>query len=239
MGFDEDHVSILGAPAVMEQLTRSLKSGDAALAANSGRVQVELVYADSATSLPASAPPFLILFREGAVDSPILLPLPNKGPVNVGSLAPGNYDLRLLTHGFRCEPARQRITVKADEVSVVHIRLTPQGVLNGYVGIDGDALAYPAGSFRPPHPTIAIDKVLLRGPGGERSLVPQFASRESVWEAYIDGRDAAAGAYFSFVNLTAGEYELEIDAQGYQPFIGRYQVVPGTPPLIPAIVLRR
>lgn len=239
MGFDEDHVSILAAPAVMEQLTRVLKSGDAALSANSGRLQVELEYPEASTPFPASAPPFLILFLEGSVDSPIMLPLSHSGATSLGSLAPGNYDLRLLAHGFRCAPARQRITIKTDEVTAAQIRLTPQGVLNGYVGIDGDSLAYPAGSFRPPHPTLVIDRITLRGATISRSLVPQAADREFVWESYIDGRDAAAGAQFSFVNLEAGEYELEIFAKGYKPFAGRYHVIPGTPPLIPAIVLQR
>ncbi len=239
MGFDEDHVSILESPAVMEQLSRTLKSSNDSLAPNSGRLQVELAYSGDTSAFPASAPPFLILFAENTIESPILLPLPHTGSVNLGSLRPGTYDLRLLAYGFRTQPARQRVVISANEVTPLRIELAPQGVLNGYVGIDGDSLTYPAGSFRPPHPNISIEKISLRGNGVSRTLIPQSQPPEYIWESYLDGRDAAAGAQFSFVNLAGGDYELEILAKGYRPYIGRYQVVPGTPPPVPAIVLRR
>jgi hypothetical protein len=239
MGFDEDHVSILAAPAVMEQVWRALQSGNREVAASRGRLQAEVEYLGANAAPATSSPPLVILFRSDAEHSPVILPLSHLGPDNPGLVPSGRYDMQVLAYGFRCEPARQRITIAAGELTSVRLKLAPQGVLSGYVGIDGDSLAYPAGSFRPPHPDVVIEKVSLRGAGLSRTLVPQARESSFVWQSYVDSQDAAAGAQFSFVNLAAGEYELEILARGYLPYVGRYQVAPGTPPAVPAIVLRK
>ena len=239
MGFDEDHASILGAPPVMQQVARTLE-GRGDLETTGGRLQVELVYPHSAAVLSVSTPPFLVLHPASMPESTLTMPLPHRsGSAAIGPVPPGSYEVQLLAHGFTTTPVRQPLVVTAEGAPSLRLELTPQGVLANYIGVDGDSLAFPAGSFRPPHPSVVIEKVSLRGAGISRTVVPRSNDVAALWEAYLDGQDAAAGALFSFVNLPAGEYELEVRARGYQPYSGRYTVTPGVPLPASAIVLRK
>ena len=113
----------------------------------------------------------------------------------------------------------------------------PQGALNGYVGADGGAADYPAGSYRPPHKMIKIVSLTLTGAGTRRTLVPRQAEHGDGYEKYLAGEDDAFGPYFSFVDLPAGNYELTILTERYRPHVSRYTVLPGRPQELNPIVL--
>lgn len=239
MGFDEDHVSILSADAVIRQVARALDGGAAATDAG-GRLLVELAYSNPALTLSASAPPILVLRSTQTPASPLMLPLPHRsGAAGIGPVPPGEYEAQLLAQGFTTAPARQRIQVSAAGATNLRLELAPQGVLANYIGVDGDSLAYPAGSFRPPHRSVKVEKVTLRGASITRTITPGSGEENTVWEAYLNGQDAAAGAMYSFVNLAAGEYEVEIRARGYRPHVARYTVIPGVASPASPIVLRK
>lgn len=240
MGFDEDHTSILTAPAVMQQVWRAL-DGSHPQATTNGRLELGLEYASDTREVSLAAP-FLQLTPiayEAERGRPILLPLlPGRRNATLGPIAAGTYELQLMLPGFRTAPARQQVTIPADELATASFKLAPQGVLAAYVGMDGDSAVYPAGSFRPPHPSVVIERVSIDGPGGRRTLVPRREGDPDIWPAYVDGRDDAAGPMFCFANLAAGEYELEIIAAGYEPYRARHSVAVGvSPPSVP-IVLR-
>lgn len=240
MGFDEDHASILAAPAVMEQVWRALDGSHAQTRVN-GRLGLDLEYAVD-TQVASLAGPFLRLTpiaHETGSGQPILLPLlPEKRNATLGPIAAGTYELQLMLPGFRTSPARQRITIPADDLATASFKLSPQGVLAAYVGMDGDAIVYPAGSYRPPHPSVVIERVSIDGPGGKRTLVPRRDGDPDVWPAYVDGRDDAVGPMFCFTHLAAGEYQLEIVAEGYAPYRARYTVEVGVSPPSSPIVLQ-
>lgn len=44
---------------------------------------------------------------------------------------------------------------------------------------------------------------------------------------YVEGADHAEGAYFLFVGLEEGTYELTVRAAGYHPYVARDHVIPG------------
>lgn len=240
MGFDEDHVSILSAPAVSREIHRALEAGDTSRHTGDGRLRVELSYTDTARSLSVSTMPFLFLTPAEISDAQISLPLTHRsGAAEIGPVAPGRYHARLLAHGFRSVPAPETLTVDSTGTASLRIQLEPQGVLANYIGVDGDSADFPAGSLRPPHSGIVVERIELRGMGQTRVLRPLLENEAEVWDAYLDGKDGASGPLFSFVNLDPGEYELEIRARGYHPYLERCRVEAGAPAAAAPIVLRR
>jgi hypothetical protein len=121
---------------------------------------------------------------------------------------------------------------------VLRFVLRPQGTLAGYVGDDGDRLHRPAGSWRPPHPTLRIRSITLEGEGLRRRLEPKQGSDDESLVHYARGEDHAHGASFSFVGLPAGRYALTIEADGREPHRSIHEVVPGQPASASAIVMR-
>jgi hypothetical protein len=83
---------------------------------------------------------------------------------------------------------------------------------------------------------LRISRVSLRGDGLQRVLVPLAAEPGSAaaLQQLLDGRDGAWGPLFTFVSLPAGEYELEIVAEGHATHRSRHRVQPGrAAPLAP------
>lgn len=243
MGFDEDHVSILSAPNVVDQVTRALDA-DEVSASNSGSIRVSITHDSSpADSVSIDSLPTLVLTRHatdaasGRGPPTFLFLAPGHRSSVVGPIAPGVYEAQLLTPSFRATPSRHIVSVTRNAIAEVSFSVQPQGFLSGYVGADGDAYTYPAGSYRPPHPSVKIRSIVLSGPSGARTLVPRAADDAELWTSYAEGRDEAIGAAFSFVNLSEGDYRLEILAEGYEPHISQYRVRPGVTPPISPIVL--
>lgn len=242
MGFDEDHTSILASPQVIGHAQRLLGSTDPTGSMPAGgRLQVTLTGPDGGAA-PVGVVPSLALVPMGNDGAPprhpMLLPLStDKGVTPLGPIAPGVYEASLAVPAYRSQPARQRITVAPGGISPLAFSLSPQGTLYGYVGADGDAIARPAGSYRAPHPTVQIRRIVLDGPGGPRTLVPRRSGDPELLNAYLDGHDDAVGAQFSFVGLAEGEHVLTIVADGYAPHVSRHHVLPGrATPLAPVVL---
>lgn len=243
MGFDEDHVSILSAPDVVDQVARALDA-DAVSASNSGSLRVSITQEGSpADAVSFDSLPTLVLTRHatdpvsGRAPPMFLFLAPGPRSSLVGPIAPGVYEAQLLTPAFRATPSRHLVSVTRDAIAEVSFSVQPQGFLSGYVGADGDAYTYPAGSYRPPHASVKIRRIVLSGPSGDRTLVPRAADETELWTSYLEGRDEAIGAAFSFVNLLEGDYRLEILADGYEPHLSQYRIRPGVTPPISPIVL--
>lgn len=239
MGFDEDHVSILSAREAIDQVGRVL---DGAQQASSGQAAGIRVRMSSAERREALTDNTLVLARVAqGVASPAkwqLLPMSGTREV-IGPIAPGTYDAHLLVPAFRSEPGWQRITVNATGTTVVDFQLTPRGVLTGFVGADGDALAFPAGSYRPPHASVRIRRIVLQGAGSERVLIPREGTDADLLAAHLASRDAAVGPAFNFVDLAEGDYVLTIEADGYETHRSTHRIVPGHVNPATPIVLRR
>ncbi len=237
MGFDEDHVSILSAREVIDQVQQVLDGDVGVRAGAEGRISVRV---SSERPIDAMTDMTLILMRVDAPDAqsskPRLLPV-SASKEAIGPIAPGVYDARLLVPAFRPVPDRQRITVDSVGTAVVDFQIVPQGVLAGFVAADGDSIAYPAGSFRPPHSSVRIQRITLDGPGGQRLLVPRAEKMPELLATHLENRDDAAGPSFAFVNLIEGDYLLTIEAEGYERHQSRYRVVPGrVNPSIPIVL---
>jgi hypothetical protein len=142
----------------------------------------------------------------------------------LGPFPAGAYDVALLAHAFRTEPARIPLSIGDRKTTTVGFRLIPQGVLSGYITQAAATIA--PGTVPAPLEGVKIESIMLTGPGVRRTLVPDGGDEDAP-ARYLEGADHAGRSTFSFVGLPEGEYELSIRAQGYQPYVARHRVVPG------------
>jgi pimeloyl-ACP methyl ester carboxylesterase len=241
-GFDEDHVSILSSPQVLAQYQSILVNVEqkADSGPRPGHVQVDFAYIgydDGPKGLPAL---LLSSVSEtvGQQRTWVTVPLRAEDTgTRVGPIHPGLYDASLIVDSYKTEPRKVRVQIETDRTPTLSFRFLPQGTLNGYVGADGDAFDYPAGSYRPPHKTVKIISVTLTGAGTHHKLVPRQGEQDDSYEKYLAGQNDAFGAFFSFVDLPEGEYELTILTERYQPHVSHHTVVPGRPRQLNPIVL--
>jgi len=237
-GFDEDHVSILSAPDVFAQYAAVLddpgwrRRGDAG-APETGvlRLHVAAAPGPGPGAAAPSAPrpiPLLVLDRLDGPPARMTFALgPDDATHEIGPLPVGQYQVTLVGDGFRSEPPRSRVHIRAGATAEARFAFVPQGTLFGYVGRAAAPVDQPAGSYLAPDEKIRLRSITLLGPGLKRTLVPRQEGPEDSFSHYADGKDDALGPYFSFVGLPAGEYELVIEADGYRPHRARHVVTPG------------
>lgn len=242
-GFDEDHVSVLAAPAALEQVSRILGSRDPdAAPSNDGRLYVELMYSGGLAA--AGGVPVLVLTPTRVGDScrhrcQVMLPVPwADGKRSIGPVEPGEYEISLVAPGFSSAPRVLAARVERGSALRLKFDLTPQGYLSGYVVSERDAITHPAGSYRPPEHTLAIRSIVLEGPSGTRTLAPR-AYDDSAPAGCATSEDDAVGACFNFVDLPAGDYALTIVADDYEPHVSHHRVEPGVLMTAKPIALRR
>lgn len=247
IGYDEDHTSIQAAPAVIDQVQALLAAAGADRSLPpGGRVRLQARLPDGA-ALPPGVLPVLALWPleagasapAGPFTEPVLLPLGDAaGEPLSGPVPPGRYLAALAAPAYRSRPARQPLTLEAGGVGLLQVELAPQGSLYGYVGAEGDALARPAGAWRPPHEQPRLRRIHLQGPGVDRTLVPRRDGPVQLLDAYLADQDDAVGAHFNFVGLPAGDYQLTVEAEGHAAHVSRHRVVPGRPTPFAPLVLK-
>lgn len=251
-GFDEDHVSILFAPDVFAQYTAVLDDpawrGARAGAQETGLLRLHVATvpqpAPGGAAAPPSAPrpiPLLVLDR---LDGPAARMTFALGPEDttreIGPLPAGQYQVTLVSDGFRSEPPRSRVHIRPGAAADARFAFVPQGTLFGVVGRAAAPVDRPAGSHVAPDESIRLRSITLQGSGLKRTLVPRLDGPEDSFAHYADGKDDALGPYFSFVGLPAGEYELVIEADGHLPYRARHVVTPGHyGPMRPVLLVPR
>ena len=77
------------------------------------------------------------------------------------------------------------------------------------------------------HRTVIPLRTEVRGSGSHDPVIPLQEEEIGYSEYYLASRDFAANGIFCFFGLPVGEYELIIDAEGYQQYSERYFVKPG------------
>lgn len=241
MGFDESHAGILSSPKVVSEVQRIFAAGSAA-AAPGGTVHLDVRRA--VDGLQAAGISTLALRRldgdstDGRED--FTLPVTDlHAGAKLGPLPPGEYEVRLATAAFRARPDRQRVRISPGVVTNIHFDLAPDGVMLGEVVAQSDRVSRPAGSYQRAENAIQADVIRLQNASVSRELVPQSAARGALLDAYLDGRDAAANQLFCFVGLAAGEYQLTVEARGYETYTSTYAVTPGHYAVLPPVVMRR
>jgi len=241
MGFDESHAGILSSPKVVSEVQRVFAAAvDGMEPGGSLHLDAHL----SGDGLQPAGISTLVLRRldgdglEGTDDFTLAVTDIRAG-TRLGPVPPGEYEARLATASFRALPDRQRLHIEAGRLARIHFELQPQGVILGEVVAQSDRVNRPAGSYQRAENAIQADVIRLTGPSITRELVPQPAARSVLLDAYLDGRDAAANQLFCFLGLPAGEYQLTVQAKGYETHTSTYSVDPGHEAVVPPVVMRR
>jgi pimeloyl-ACP methyl ester carboxylesterase len=228
-GFDEDHDSILSSESAVIQLNAILtasyenKGNTPAAAGNMLRVDISYDYPDE---LPKPQPILLLRHADASRSETVLYLKSGVNSQKVGPVPPGKYNASLVAWAFTPRPRRIPVFIRKGATPVVHFLMKPHGCLLGYIA--GNKKPIPAGSFLEPDDQIQINKIILRGAGINRSLVPiKGTTATDFFDHYLFGTDFAGGAYFCFFHLPKGEYKLSITARGCLPYSADYMVKPG------------
>lgn len=229
-GYDEGHVGILSSPQVFAQYEALLKAADQRgaddQAAGKGNLRVAFSYARPDTT--SASGPMLVLTPTDTARAPIVLPLrASDSGRELGPFPPGNYNVGLLAPAFKTTPASIPVTIGAGGLPALAFQLAPQGILSGYIGADLQPGDNPAGSLRERRRDIQIESIELSNGTERRSITPAGDPKDRTLDTYLAGEDYAHNAFFSFVGLKEGSYELTIKVKGYQPYRHTYHVVPG------------
>lgn len=237
MGFDEDHTSILGAPAVGTRVQGLLDGAGArglgAGAAAAHGARVHLHFSVEGLSGPPLSQPMLVLapLADGGASpsAPLFVPLgaEDSGRL-IGPVPPGRYEASLVAEAYASTPPRSILALAGGQATELSVRLRPQGTLSGYVTAARAQGPAPAGSYRAPDRAVQITRIELRGDVVQRTLQPRVEG-DDVLAHYLDGRDAAHGAQFVFTNLPEGRYRLCIEARSHLRHCSEHRVVPGLP----------
>ena len=134
----------------------------------------------------------------------------------VGPFAQGAYRLTVLTLTHKSDPAAADVIVTARQMPTVSFVLRPQGILLGRMELDGAR----EGDIP--------DRVILAGPDGVRTLIPD-RSLDFEHMNLVDLQQMSDGEWFIFLDLPSGVYQLRIEADGYQPYVGEHVIKAGDP----------
>jgi pimeloyl-ACP methyl ester carboxylesterase len=230
-GLNEDHVSILSSPAMMAQFKAVLASTDInkgkTYVRSKGYVRVEHAFDPPNVKIPLQMA--LVLAPAGTDEKETQLKInPFLPEQETGAIVPKKYDVSLCAFGFKTEPDKITLDVKPGKIAETKFVLKPQGMVAGYMTAAPSADDSFWGFFKDLPSSVKIRTIKLTGQGISRSLVPndKMSDRE-VLATFLASRDFACKASFAFFDVPAGEYALEIVADGCQTFRTKIKSQPG------------
>ncbi len=74
---------------------------------------------------------------------------------------------------------------------------------------------------------INIQAVTLKGNGTHRVLKQVKGDHVNSYDYLVSRADFCYNTCFGFFGLSAGEYNLTIEAEGYRPIVKNYPIMPG------------
>jgi pimeloyl-ACP methyl ester carboxylesterase len=230
-GLNEDHVSILSSPEMMAQFRAVLASTEAnrdkTYARSKGYVHVEHAFDPPNVKIPSQMA--LVLAPTGTDEKETQLKIdPFLSQQETGAIVPKKYDVSLCAFGFKTEPDKITLDIKPGKIEEARFTLKPQGMVAGYMTAATSADDRFWGFFKDLPKHVKIRTIKLTGPEISRSLTPadKMSDRE-VLAAFLASRDFAYKASFAFFDLSAGDYNLEIVADGCKIFSTTIKAQPG------------
>ncbi len=245
IGFDEDHMSILSSPQVMDQFTtlmaRTEANGDKTYSRSKGYVHVHHGF-DPPTVQPPSQMA-LVLAPAGTNEKETQLKIdPFKPDQQTGGIHPKKYDVSLCAFGFKTEPDSIPLEVTAGKIVDVSFTLSPQAMVGGILAMDTALEDSSWGLYKNLPDSIKISAIRLKGPGVSRTLIPnnRMSDRE-VLATFLASRDYAFKNSFVFFGMPEGTYDVTVDAESCEPFSTRIEAKPGEfiPPAPFRLILKK
>jgi pimeloyl-ACP methyl ester carboxylesterase len=228
-GFNEDHVSILSSEQVLSQYSAVLAASSEktrdAVKALGNRLRVDFEF-DLPKELPR--PRSALLLRPVDKNRPVTwLYLGNEDAGQKhGPFPSGKYEVSLIASAFAPKPSRIPVTIEKGRVPSVKFSMNPRGQIYGYVVNTKNSINQ-AGEYQRPDTDVQVKSITLRGGGITRNLIPTKKEDFSFFDHYLSGTDYVADGAFYFFGLSAGKYELTINAAGYEQYSEIRHVRPG------------
>jgi len=243
-GLNEDHVSILSSPEMMAQFKAVLASTEAGkektYARSKGYVNVEHAFDPPNVKIPSQMA--LVLAPTGTDEKETQLKInPFLPQQETGAIVPKKYDVSLCALGFKTEPDKITLDIQPGKIAEVRFTLKPQGMVAGFIVATTSADDSYWGFDKELPENVKVRTIKLTGAGITRSLVPANKIRDrEVLAMFLSSKDFALSNSFAFFDVPAGEYDLEIDAEGCQIFSTKIKSQPGefVPPSTLRLVLK-
>jgi hypothetical protein len=113
------------------------------------------------------------------------------------------------------------------------ILFIPDGVIRGFITTspkpEDKFPGRPDVIYRSADEKINLQSITLTGNGIHRALQPIRGEDVNYWDLLISRADFCYNHFFGFFGLRAGEYNLFIKAEGFNPIEKKYSVRPGIP----------
>ena len=241
--FNEDHTSILNSPAVAEQyntIINALAQGDLEKRPAGGYLKIDFTFD---YLLDGSRPrPILFLQPADHVGPAIETHLsPDDSGCRVGPFPAGKYTASLMAAAAKADRHHVPVTIADSDTGYLNFTFRPDGMVYGHVVARQDTENRPAGmpaeQYLPNERPVVIQKVTLKGAGIESTVRPVEYSSVDPFYPFFLGLNFCSKNYFHFFGLPAGEYAVEIQAKGFEPYLKTYAVKPGRPAAAKAIEL--
>ena len=141
----------------------------------------------------------------------------------------GDFVLVALAHAFLVDPPRMAIAIAPGRTPTVTLRLRATGVIHGAVADAANPAMEPI-----------LQRVTLRQAGhdGEPRVITLGPGGADALDLVDSPRDWVQGNRYGLTNLAAGEYEVTVEAAGYEPHRYTQVVTPGLFTPAPAVKLR-
>ena len=240
--FNEDHASILKSPAAMAQyntIINSYAEGSAETATAGGYLEINFAFD---YPLDGCRPRPILFLRRDDDKAPVteIHLSPDDSGRRLGPLPAGDYMASLMGAAVKADRNSVPVSIAKDVTRVLSFTLRPAGMVYGDVVVRRSAEDRPAGmpaeQYLANDRPITIQKVTLKGPGVERVVRVEDRTLDS-YEKFISSTDFCTPKYFHFFGLPAGDYEVRIIAEGFNPETRTYVVKPGRPAEVRAIEL--
>jgi pimeloyl-ACP methyl ester carboxylesterase len=233
--FNEDHTSIVSSKEVLEQFNAIINTFDAknrALTHSSvGYIKLNYTYNTPGDMEQSWAKLLLRSMDEKKTETVVIL-RPGDNGKKLGPFPSGNYEASIFANGVRPDTKMVPISVEDNHSNELNFVLIPDGVLSGYISTaikqENKFLGMPGWEYLPEDNTIQVRSVRLKGGGIDRTLQASEDNRFN-WSAMeISRTDYCYRGYLRFFGLSAGEYELIVEAEGHKVFVKkRLLVIPG------------
>ncbi|MBN1515752.1 carbohydrate-binding protein [Candidatus Sumerlaeota bacterium] len=136
----------------------------------------------------------------------------------------GDYILRFFSPGFRITPMELSISVVENETLELQVSIEPEVLLTVMIMNDAATTS-----------TMPVRQIRMTGQGQDLSLVPEVVTTESAafFSMIYQSTQSAAismqgqGTFAIFRNIPAGDYNVEIQADGFETWTGVRTAISG------------
>ncbi len=241
--FNEDHASIIDSQAVAQQyntIINAFAKGELERLNSGGYLKIDFTYD---YPLDGSRPrPILFLQPDDHVGPAIETHLsPDDSGRRVGPFPAGKYTASLVAAASKADRHHVPVSIAINDTRDLNFTFRPDGMVYGHVVSRQDAedrpVGMPAEQYLPNDRPVVIQKVMLKGAGIESTVRPVEFGAVNPYHPFFLSLNFCSKNYFHFFGLPAGEYEVEIVAQGFKPHTKTYVVKPGRPATAKAIEL--